>query len=72
MAHRDTTEHQGTIKKSLPNAFFWVELENGKTILAHLGGKMRKYHIRVMMGDKVNVEMTKYDENKGRIIYRYK
>lgn len=72
MVHRDTTEYQGVVKKALPNALFWVELENGKKILAHLAGKMRKYRIRVMPGDEVKVEMTKYDQTKGRIVYRYK
>ena len=72
MVHRDTTEYKGIIKKALPNTLFRVELENGKTILAHLSGKMRRYRIRVLPGDKVEVEMTKYDETKGRIVYRYK
>ena len=72
MVHRDATEHKGIVKKALPDTLFRVELENGKIILAHLSGKMRKYRIRVLPGDEVNVEMTKYDETKGRIIYRYK
>ena len=72
MAHRDTTEHRGIVKKALPNTLFRVELEDGRMILAHLAGRMRRYRIKVLPGDEVNVEMTKYDESKGRIIYRYK
>ena len=57
---------------ALPNAMFKVELENGHTVLAYLSGKMRKYYIRVLLGDRVKVEMSPYDLNKGRINYRYK
>ena len=71
MVHRDATEHKGIVKKALPGTLFQVELENGKIVLCHLSGKMRKYHIRVLPGDGVNIEMTKYDQAKGRIIYRY-
>lgn len=72
MAHKDTTEYKGVIKKSLPNTLFWVELEDGRVVLAHLSGKMRKYRIKVLPGDKVTVEMTEYDKTKGRIVYRDK
>ncbi|MBM3205717.1 translation initiation factor IF-1 [Candidatus Shapirobacteria bacterium] len=63
-------EAQGEISESLPNALFRVKLEDGRMILCHLSGKMRIYHIRVMVGDQVKVEMTPYDEQKGRIIQR--
>ena len=63
-------ELEGTITESLPNAMFRVELDNGHEVLAHTAGKMRKHRIRVLAGDKVNVEMTPYDLTKGRITYR--
>jgi translation initiation factor IF-1 len=56
----------------LPNAMFRVTLENGHELLAHTAGKMRRFRIRVLAGDKVTVEMTPYDLSKGRIIYRHK
>ena len=63
---------EGTIVEALPNTSFKVELENGHTILAYLSGKMRKFYIRVLLGDKVRVELSPYDLDRGRIIYRYK
>jgi len=66
------TEVNGVIVKALPNAQFRVALEDGREILAHLAGKMRLYRIRVMPGDTVKVEMTSYDDSKGRITYRVK
>ncbi len=72
----DATEEklilEGTIVEALPNTSFRVELENGHTILAYLSGKMRKFYIRVLLGDKVRVELSPYDLERGRIIYRYK
>ncbi|MBU1071323.1 translation initiation factor IF-1 [Patescibacteria group bacterium] len=64
------TEANGVVVEALPNTQFKVELEDGREILAHLAGKMRLHRIRVMPGDKVTVEMTQYDESKGRITYR--
>ncbi|MDQ3249922.1 MAG: translation initiation factor IF-1 [Chloroflexota bacterium] len=63
---------EGKIVDTLPNAFFRVELENGHTVLAYLSGKMRKYYIRVLLGDKVRVELSPYDLTRGRVIYRHK
>jgi translation initiation factor IF-1 len=63
---------EGTIRESLPNAMFKVELENGHAVLAHISGKMRMHYIRILPGDKVQVELTPYDLNRGRITYRYK
>ena len=63
---------EGKIVDTLPNAMFRVQLENGHTVLAYLAGKMRKYYIRVLLGDKVRVEMSPYDLTCGRIIYRHK
>jgi translation initiation factor IF-1 len=62
----------GKIVEALPNTSFKVELENGHTVLAYLSGKMRKYYIRVLLGDKVRVELSPYDLDRGRIVYRYK
>lgn len=72
----DATEEKlvldGKIIEALPNTSFRVELENGHEILAYLSGKMRKFYIRVLLGDKVKVELSPYDLERGRIIYRYK
>ena len=62
----------GTVTEKLPNAMFRVKLENEHEIIAHTAGKMRKFRIRVMVGDRVDVEMTPYDLTKGRITFRHK
>lgn len=72
MAKEDLLEFQGTVIELLPNAMFRVKLDNDHEILAHTAGKMRKHRIRVLAGDRVNVEMTPYDLTKGRITFRYK
>ena len=64
---------EGTVLEPLPNAMFRVELEeNGHNVLAHISGKMRMHYIRILPGDRVQVELTPYDLTKGRITYRYK
>jgi translation initiation factor IF-1 len=63
---------EGTIVEALPNTSFRVKLENGHTVLAYLSGKMRKFYIRVLLGDKVRVELSPYDLDRGRIVYRHK
>ena len=63
---------EGTIRESLPNAMFKVELENGHAVLAHISGKMRMHYIRILPGDKVTVELTPYDLSKARIVFRAK
>ncbi len=63
---------EGIVTETLPNAMFRVELENGHEVLAYLSGKMRKYYIRVVLGDRVKVELSPYDLTKGRIVYRYR
>jgi translation initiation factor IF-1 len=63
---------EGVVLKALPNTTFLVELDNGHKLLAHLSGKMRKYYIRILPGDRVTVELSPYDIEKGRIVYRYK
>jgi translation initiation factor IF-1 len=70
MAHQGSIELEGVVKESLPNTLFRVELENGKIILCHLSGKMRMNFIKILPGDKVRVEVTPYDKEKGRIVYR--
>jgi translation initiation factor IF-1 len=72
MAKEEMLEFPGVVKELLPNATFRVELENGHEIIAHMAGKMRKNRIRVLAGDKVQVEMNTYDLTKGRINYRFK
>ena len=72
MAKEDLIEFTGVVSELLPNAMFRVKLDNDHTILAHTSGKMRKNRIRVLVGDKVLVEMTPYDLTKGRITYRFK
>ncbi|MBA3679068.1 translation initiation factor IF-1 [Candidatus Saccharibacteria bacterium] len=69
---KEVIELEGTIVEALPNANFTVQLENGHEILAHISGKMRMHYIKILPGDKVTVEMTPYDLNKGRITYRHK
>ena len=71
MAKEDAIELEGTVLEALPNAMFKVELENGHTILAHISGKMRM-HYKILPGDKVQVELSVYDLDRGRITYRYK
>jgi translation initiation factor IF-1 len=68
----DKIEIEGTVIEALPNTQFKVELENGHEVLAYLSGKMRKYYIRILLGDRVRVEVTPYDMSRGRITYRYK
>ena len=63
---------EGTVIETLPNTMFRVELENGHVVTAHISGKMRKHYIRIMTGDTVTVELTPYDLEKGRIVYRAK
>ncbi len=69
---KDAVEIKGTVIEALPNAMFRVNLETGHEILAHISGKMRMYYIRILLGDKVLVELSPYDLTRGRIIYRYK
>ncbi len=72
MAHQGSIEIEGVVRESLPNTLFRVELENGQIVLCHLSGKMRMNFIKILPGDKVRVEMTPYDKEKGRIVYRIK
>ena len=72
LAKEDVIELEGTVLEALPNAMFKVELENGHTILAHISGKMRMHYIKILPGDRVTVELSVYDLNRGRITYRFK
>ena len=72
MEKESAIEVEGTVVEPLPNAMFRVKLQNEHVILAHVSGKMRKYYIRILRGDKVKVEMSPYDLTKGRITYRFK
>jgi translation initiation factor IF-1 len=72
MIKEDLIEFSGTVVELLPNAMFRVKLDNEHEVLAHTSGKMRKNRIRVLAGDRVNVEMTPYDLTRGRIIFRFK
>jgi len=74
MVHQGSVEKDGTVKESLPNTLFRVELEDGSgsLVLCHLSGKMRMHFIKILPGDRVRIEMTPYDPGKGRITYRYR
>ena len=72
MAKQAAIEQDGTIVEALSNAMFRVELENGHEITAHISGKMRKFYIRILPGDRVKVELSPYDLTRGRITYRMK
>ena len=70
MAKEEAIEVEAVVKEPLPNAQFRVELENGHQVLAHVSGKMRRHFIRILPGDRVKVELSPYDLNRGRIVYR--
>lgn len=72
MSKEDVIEVEGKVIEALPNAMFKVKLENGHVVLAHVSGKMRMNFIRILPGDRVTMELTPYDLNRGRITYRFK
>ncbi|MCL2682570.1 MAG: translation initiation factor IF-1 [Bacteroidales bacterium] len=72
MAKQLSIQQDGTVIESLGNAMFRVELENGHSIIAHISGKMRMHYIKIVPGDKVQLEMSPYDLTKGRIVFRHK
>ena len=72
MAKEKNIEVDGKVIETLPNAMFKVELENGHGVLAHVSGKMRMHFIRILVGDKVKVQLSPYDLTRGRITYRHK
>jgi translation initiation factor IF-1 len=69
---KDVIEAQGTVMEALPNAQFRVRLDSGHEVLAHISGKIRMYYIRILLGDRVLVELSPYDLSRGRIVYRYR
>jgi len=72
LSKEEAIEVEGTVVEPLPNAMFRVELDNSHVVLAHISGKMRKYYIRILPGDRVTVELSPYDLSRGRITYRAK
>jgi translation initiation factor IF-1 len=72
MAKQGPIKIDGVVTETLPNATFKVKLDNDHQILAHISGKMRMHFIKILVGDKVSVELSPYDLTKGRITYRYK
>ena len=72
MTKEESIEVEGTVLEPLPNAMFRVELDNGHKILAHVSGKMRMHFIRILVGDRVKVQLSPYDLTRGRITYRQK
>lgn len=72
MPKEEPIEVEGIVVEPLPNAMFRVKLDNGHVVLAHISGKMRMHYIRILSGDRVTVELSPYDLNRGRIIYRAK
>ena len=72
MPKKAAIEVEGTVQEALPNAMFRVELANGHTVLAHISGKMRMHFIRVLRGDRVLVELSPYDLNRGRVTFRFR
>ena len=72
MAKEDTIEMEGKVVEALPNAMFRVELDNGHKLLCHISGKMRKFYIRILPGDRVTCAVSPYDLTRGRIVYRRK
>ena len=72
MSKEDAIEVMATVSETLPNAMFRVKMENGHEVLVHVSGRMRKNFIRILPGDRVAIELSPYDLNRGRIVYRYK
>lgn len=72
MGKEEQLELEGVVVDTLPNTMFRVKLDNGHTIIAHISGKMRKHYIRILTGDRVKVEISPYDLEKGRITFRTK
>lgn len=72
MAKEEKIQAEGIVREKLPNAQFRVELEGGHQVLAHVSGKMRKFFIKILPGDRVALELSSYDPSRGRITYRYK
>ena len=72
MPKNDAVEMDGTVIDALPNSQFTVRLDNGHELLAYTGGRLRRFRIRILLGDRVKVEMSPYDLSRGRVAYRYR
>jgi translation initiation factor IF-1 len=72
MAKQEKIEVMGTVTEALKGTKFKVELDNGHEVIGYLSGKMRRYYIRILLGDRVKLELSPYDLDRGRIVYRYK
>ena len=72
MPSKGALEVDGLVRETLPNAVFRVELDGGHRVMAHIGGKMRKHYIRVLVGERVRIELSEYDLTKGRITWKYR
>ncbi len=72
MAKEEKIEMEGEITEALPNTMFRVKLDNGHEVLGHIAGKMRRFRIRILPGDRVRVEVSPYDLSRGRIVYRHR
>ncbi len=72
MVKEETIEVEGEVMEALPNTMFRVKLDSGQTVLGYISGKMRRYYIRILPGDRVKVELSPYDLTRGRITYRFK
>ena len=72
MGKEEKIEMEGEITEALPNTMFRVRLDNGHDVLGHISGKMRRHYIRILPGDRVKIELSPYDLDRGRITYRYK
>ena len=72
MAKSEPIEVEATVTLALPNAMFRIRLDNSHEVIAYAAGKMRKFYIRILLGDRVKVEISPYDLTRGRIVYRYK
>jgi len=72
MAKEEKITVEGTVVEALPNTMFKVKMDNGHQVLGYLSGKMRRYYIRILLGDRVKVELSPYDLNKGRITFRFR
>jgi translation initiation factor IF-1 len=72
VAKEEVIEVEGEVVEALPNTMFRVKLDNGHTVLGHISGKMRRYYIRILPGDRVKLELSPYDLTRGRITYRFK
>ena len=69
---KDVIEIEGTVTEALPNAMFHIKLDNGHEVLGHISGKMRMHYIRILLGDRVRLELSPYDLSRGRITYRFR